>query len=271
MNSPVISHPVMRYHGGKFRIPAHVTYVEPFGGAASVLLSKQPSQIEVYNDVDCEVVNLFHVLRDPAQRAKLEEAIYFTPYSRQEFLDAYQDTDCNVERARRMIVRAQQGFGSAGATKGGTGFRRLGGRNKNYEVRLWANYSERLQQCAERLKSVVIENQDFATVINQYDGAETLFFVDPPYVESTRTSNVQAYRHEMTDDQHIALIEQLHNVDGMVVLSGYDSDLYNSRLADWYKVTRSVQASGQNGGVCRTECLWISQAAQVHDLFGGVL
>ncbi|HHQ1838511.1 DNA adenine methylase [Acinetobacter baumannii] len=271
-----LKHPLIRYHGGKFRIadwvishfPVHKTYVEPFGGGASVLFTKEPSVIEIYNDLDNEVVNLFKVLREPEQRRCLEEKLYLTPFARTEFYDAYDETENPVEKARRMIIRAQMGFGSAGATKGKTGFRMAGGRQKNYEIALWERYPNRLLQFAERLKQVLIENQPAAKVISQYDDENTLFFVDPPYVRSTRTSNMTAYRYEMSDQDHIDLLDQLNQVKGKVILSGYDHEIYNSRLTHWVKKTRTVQASGNRGGVSRQECLWISPNAQQTDLFG---
>lgn len=272
-------HPLIRYHGGKFRIadwiishfPSHKTYVEPFGGGGSVLLCKQPSQIEVYNDLDSEVVNLFRVLRDTEQRQQLEEQLHLTPFAREEFYLAYEDTGCPVEKARRMIVRAQMGFGSAGATKGHTGFRMAGGRQKNYELALWDKYPNRLAPYAQRLKQVLIENQEAAKVISLYDASDTLFFVDPPYVRSTRSANCVAYRHEMTDQDHTLLLDQLNNVEGMVILSGYDHDLYREKLGHWKKFTKSVQASGNMGGVSRQECLWINpRAGFKSDLFGGL-
>ncbi|ENV14725.1 DNA adenine methylase [Acinetobacter schindleri] len=274
-----MNHPLIRYHGGKYRIaewiishfPAHETYVEPFGGAASVLLKKQKSPIEVYNDLDCEVVNLFQVLRNQQQREQLQEQLQFTPFSRDEFFAAYGETSDPVEKARRMIIRAQMGFGSAGASKGKTGFRMAGGRQKNYEIEIWNKYPNRLYPIAERLKQVLIENQPAAKVISNYDDESTLFFVDPPYVRSTRTANIKAYRHEMNDQQHIELIDQLNQVAGKVILCGYDSEIYNSRLSHWTKLTRSVQASGNKGGVSREEVLWINAAALARDdLFGGI-
>lgn len=273
-----IAHPLIRYHGGKFRIadwiisqfPRHKTYVEPFGGGGSVLLCKEPSQIEVYNDIDDEVVNLFRVLRNTQQRQQLEFELYLTPFARSEFYQAYEDTDCPVEKARRMIVRAQMGFGSAGATKGKTGFRMAGGRQKNYELILWDKYPSRLSDFAERLKQVLIENQEASKVINYYDDTDTLFFIDPPYVRSTRAANVSAYQYEMNDTAHIDLLDQINNVKGNVVLSGYDCDLYNTRLSHWKKLTKNVQASGKCGGVSRQECLWVNPRASFkNDLFGG--
>jgi DNA adenine methylase len=275
-----LKHPLIRYHGGKFRIadwiishfPRHKTYVEPFGGGGSVLLCKEPSQIEVYNDLDGEVVNLFRVLRNPEQRMQLEKQLYLTPFARAEFHLAYEDTDCPVEQARRMIVRAQMGFGSAGATKGSTGFRMAGGRQKNYEIQLWDQYPNRLAEYAQRLKQVLIENQEAAKIIRLYDNEDTLFFIDPPYVRSTRTANVVAYRYEMSDSDHIELLDQLNQVKGKILITGYDHEIYNEKLSHWNKLTKQVQASGNMGGVSRKECLWINPRASVNsDLFSGVM
>ncbi|ENU24231.1 hypothetical protein F993_01547 [Acinetobacter proteolyticus] len=274
-----LKHPLIRYHGGKFRIadwiisyfPRHKTYVEPFGGGGSVLLCKEPSQIEVYNDLDGEVVNLFRVLRNTEHRLQLEKQLYLTPFARAEFHLAYEDTNCPVEQARRMIVRAQMGFGSAGATKGSTGFRMAGGRQKNYEIQLWDQYPNRLAEYAQRLKRVLIENQEAAKIISLYDNEDTLFFVDPPYVRSTRTANVVAYRYEMSDGDHIELLDQLNQVKGKVLITGYEHEIYNEKLSHWKKLTKRVQASGKMGGVSRQECLWINPRASVNsDLFSGV-
>lgn len=252
-----ITNPVIRYHGGKYRLapwiishfPAHHTYVEPFGGGASVLLSKEPSELEIYNDIDQDVVNLFRVLRDPEQSLELARQIDLTPYSRDEFFEAYGDTEDPIERARRLVVRAQFGYGSAGATKGRTGFRMTGGRLKGTsELSLWGRYPDRITRAAQRFKSVLIENIPALEAIAMYDSDKTLFFVDPPYLMSTRCKNVDAYRHEMTDLEHSELLAALNNVRGKVILSGYSSPLYDAALVGWKQVTRQVQASGNKGG-----------------------
>jgi DNA adenine methylase len=123
---------VLRYHGGKWRLapwiiehfPTHRVYVEPFGGGGSVLMRKQRSYAEVYNDLDAEVTNLFRVLRDEATAIELARRVRLTPFARDEFLDAYNGAEEPVERARRMVVRGFMGFGSAAATRDHkTGFR----------------------------------------------------------------------------------------------------------------------------------------------------
>lgn len=270
--STIIKHPAIRYHGGKFRLaswiishfPAHRCYVEPFGGAASVLLRKEPSEAEVYNDLDGEVVNLFRVLRNREQSAVLIDACAMTPYSRTEFKCAYEPTEDVIEKARRLVVRATMGFGSAGATKGTTVFRLDTKRNSATAQRIWARSPDNLAAVASRFSGVLVENRDAIQCMKDHDTESTLHFVDPPYVHDTRVNVAKnsAYRHEMTNAEHLALLEELKKLKGMVIICGYESELYNEALSTWVRVTRSTSANGQSGSVLRTECLWINHAAQ---------
>jgi DNA adenine methylase len=91
--------------------PPHKIYVEPFGGSGAVLFAKPPSIIEVYNDVDNELVNLFMVLRDKELSAELEQQFELTCYARSEFALAKTPSGNPVERARRLMVRQRQSFG----------------------------------------------------------------------------------------------------------------------------------------------------------------
>lgn len=267
-----IKHPAIRYHGGKFRLaswiisffPAHRCYVEPFGGGASVLLKKKPSAAEVYNDLDGDVVNLFRVLRNPVESQALIEACALTPYARDEFISAYDMCDDPIEQARRLIVRATMGFGSAGATKGKTGFRLDTKRNSATAQRIWARQPDNLSSVASRFAGVLIENRDAIRCMRDHDTLSTLHFVDPPYVHDTRveTAKNSAYRFEMTNDEHVILLNALKTLQGMVIVCGYDSELYNSNLQGWKRVTRTTAANGCTGSVQRTEYLWINPAAQ---------
>ena len=265
--------PVLRYHGGKWRLapwiishfPAHRVYVESFGGAASVLLRKPRSYAEVYNDLDDEVVNLFYVLRDPKMRARLVEAIGFTPFSRIEFDDAYQATDDPVESARRMVVLSHMGFGTAAmrATRAGvrqrTGFRANTTRSGTTPAGDWRGMPDVLADVGERLAGVVIERRPATQVIETHDAPTTLHYVDPPYQHATRSDSSRwNYRHEMTDDDHRALAASLHALRGFVVLSGYASPLYDEELyPDWRRVTKDTHADGAHD---RTEVLWLNPA-----------
>lgn len=273
-----LNHPLIRYHGGKFRLaewiisffPSHETYVEPFGGGASVLLKKTPSRMEVYNDLDSDIVNFFEVLRDPKLSISLAKLIELTPYSRVEFLNSKKNTKDKVEKARRLIIRAQMGFGSAGATKGNTGFRLDTARTGSDIVTIWQRQPEIIMQAAERLKNVLVENRDAIKVIKDHDRSDTLFFVDPPYVMETRNITGKAYSHEMTNEDHENLLSVLLNCEGKIILCGYDHPIYNN--LKWRKVIKSVAASGQSGSRKREEVLWINpQAEKQIDLFSEVI
>ena len=264
-----ISAPAMRYHGGKFRLapwiishfPAHKTYVEPFGGAAGVLLQKPRAESEIYNDLDDDIVNVFRVLQDQEKSAELQRKLIVTPYSRAEFELSYVHADEPVERARRTLMRAHQGFGSAGATKHKTGFRIDSARKYGTSAHIWAHYPNHIASFLDRLQCVLIENKPAIEVIENHDRPETLFFVDPPYVHSTRKMRAGGYyAHEMEDQEHEQLLDQLNQMAGMVVLSGYESDLYNDVLNHWSKDTTSARISAGRGTVTRKEVVWLNPA-----------
>jgi DNA adenine methylase len=267
-----VQRPILRYHGGKWKLapwilshfPAHRVYVEPYGGAGSVLLRKPRAYAEVYNDLDGEIVSLFRVVRE--QGNELIRLLYLTPFSRQDFLDAWYPSTDPLEQARRTIIRAFMGFGSSAATKersvnqssrGGlatTGFRSNSTRPTTIPAHDWANYPACLSAIIERLQGVVIENRDAKKVMAQHDSPETLHYVDPPYVPSTRDQGGD-YRHEMNDLDHVALCTFLSDLKGKVVLSGYENDLYNQLLPGWHKVSRKCFADGAKE---RTEVLWMN-------------
>lgn len=263
--------PILRYHGGKWRLapwiighfPEHRTYVEPFGGAASVLLRKPRSYAEVYNDLDGEVVNLFRVLRDPTDAARLREVVSLTPFAREEFDLTFEGTDDPVESARRLLLRSHAGFGTAamrsivGGRPQRTGFRGNTTRSGTTPAGDWAGMSGVLADTIERFAGVVIENRPAVKVIEAHDGPDTLHYVDPPYPHSTRSnSGRNNYRHEMTDADHSHLATCLRAAEGAVVLSGYACDLYDRELYhDWYRVERATHADGARD---RVEVLWLN-------------
>ena len=257
--------PVLRYFGGKWKIapwilehfPPHRIYVETFGGAASVLMRKQRVYLEVYNDLDQEIVNVFRVMRTARDAEKLERLLRMTPYSRDEFLLSLVRVTDPVERARRTIVRSFQGFGSSGIFKGNTGFRAHDNRLMGSAAcRQWQHYPRLLATFTERMQGVVIENKPALEVIEQQDTEDTLFYVDPPYVAETRRSG--QYRHEMSVDDHVELAGVLSKVIGMVVISGYPSELYEDLYEGWVRVEKETTANGYRGGSPRTEVLWLS-------------
>lgn len=264
--------PVLRYHGGKWMLapriiahfPQHQIYVEPYGGAASVLLRKERSYAEVYGDLDQEVVNLFRVLRDDQMADRLRRVLDLTPFARAEFNEAYQPAKNRVERARRLVIRSFMGFGSDGATGDyRTGFRANSNRSGSTPAADWRNYPDALEAIIDRLRGVVVECEDATSLMERHDGAGTLHFVDPPYMldlrsRANRRRGGGTYRHEMTADQHMELLGFLRRLKGMVVLCGYPSAIYDDALCEWQRVEIDALADGASP---RTEVLWINPAA----------
>lgn len=258
MNKP--TRPVLRWHGGKWNLapwiishfPDHKVYVEPFGGAASVLLRKHRSYAEIYNDLDDEVVNLFRVLR--SDRAdELAEMLRLTPFAAEEFFTAYETSCDSVERARRTIVRSYMGFGS-NAVHRKSGFRSNSNRSGTTPAHDWVNYPESLTFTVDRLKGVVVLNRDAKDVMAAHDGPDTLHYVDPPYVAETRDAGAD-YAHELTDQDHSELLAFLTTLKGKVVLSGYPHKSYDEALPGWTRVERKALADGARK---RTEVLWMN-------------
>jgi DNA adenine methylase len=255
--------PVLRWHGGKWllapwiiaQFPRHQVYVEPFGGAGSVLVRKARSYAEIYNDLDQSVVGLFRVLR--SERAcELVEALRLTPFARDEFAEAYEPNDDPVEAARRLVIRSFMGFGSNGHNRS-TGFRANSNRIGTTPSHDWVNYPDSLALVIERLKGVTIENKDAKAVMAQHDAPTTLHYVDPPYVFETRADLSKDYAHELSDGDHAELLTFLRGLRGMVVLSGYPCELYDDVLTDWQRIERAALADGARP---RTEVLWINPA-----------
>jgi DNA adenine methylase len=259
-----ITRPALRYHGGKWKLapwiisqfPQHRIYTESYGGAASVLIQKPRCYSEVYNDLDREVVNLFRVYRTHGK--ELIEQLRNTPFSREEFELSYEPTSDMVEQARRTVVRSFQGFGSSLTIKHKTGFRANSNRSGTTPAHDWANFPDAMSGLIERFRGVVIENRPAIDVMKQHDGPNTLHYVDPPYVLNTRyrKEKTKCYTYEMTDEEHLHLCEFLTTLAGTVVLSGYDTELYNDALTGWRKVQKRAFA---DGAAERIETLWINK------------
>lgn len=263
------------WYGGKYShldwllplLPKTIHYCEPFGGSAAVLLNRVPSPVETYNDIDGEVVNFFRVLRD--QQAELIKAIGLTPFSREEFRIATEEsTDgiSDLERARRFFVRARQvrtGLAQT-ASIGRWAHCKLTSRaGMAGAVSRWLGSVEGLSEIVQRLLRVQIENASAVEVIQRYDSPETLFYCDPPYPHDSR-SDVNAYGFEMTDEEHRALAEVLHNVQGKVAISSYHCKLMDDLYSDWDyiesapKKAHSTNTRSDNIKQDRIEVLWVN-------------
>ena len=254
------------WYGGKYNhlgwllplLPQTKHYCEPFGGSAAVLLNREPSPIETYNDLDGEVVNFFKVLRE--QKDELIEAIGLTPFAREEFELAIAPPNepvTDLERARRFFIRARQvrtGLAQTASTGRWAHCVLTSRAGMAGAVSRWLGSVEGLSEIAQRLLRVQIEHAPAAEVITRYDSSDTLYYCDPPYLHEARGDS-RAYAYEMTDDQHRELADLLHSVQGKVAISGYHSPLMDSLYGDWYcidgpaKKTHSVKQT-------RIEVLW---------------
>lgn len=262
--------PALRYMGGKWRLapwiaqhfPPHRIYVEPYGGAASVLIRKPRAYAEVYNDLNGEVVELFRILREPDQAERLAQLIDLTPYARGEFDLTYEIAADPVENARRLICRSFMGHGSTAVSlRRRTGFRADSRRSGKHPASDWANLAPALLKIAERFKGVVIEQRPALSIMGRFDGDRTLIYADPPYMHATRSkkrirgSLEHAYSHEMTDEEHVDLLKFLKSCESFVVLSGYPNELYDDELAGWRRVLKQTYADGARP---RMEALWLN-------------
>jgi len=186
---------VFRFPGGKFflikkllpLIPPHEVYVEVFGGAANLLFNKPPSKVEVYNDINSELVNFFRVLRDDVKWKILQEKLLLTPYSREEFELACREENGldDVERARRFFVRIQQSYGGRGETFG-YGLSRSKASTYFHKLYGFAEFHD-------RIRNVVVENDDFEKIIKRYDSPATFFFPRPTIFGAFGEGGVSEY------------------------------------------------------------------------------
>jgi DNA adenine methylase len=265
------SRPVLRYHGGKWKLapwvlqhfPKHGVYVEPFAGAASILMRKPRVAAEVYNDLDDGVVSLFRILRDPARAAELRRLVELTPFARSELEWAMAPAADDMEAAHKLILRSFLGRGSDAATRTcRVGFSTLLSEERALPAAAFSKWPEAIATFTDRLRGVVIENRPAVDVIRMFDTPNTLIYADPPYLTKTRSSMVgrgagHGYKHEMDDEQHVELATVLRSAKGMVLLSAYPSDLYEELYLDWDRVSTGHRAEGS---AVRTEVLWINPA-----------
>jgi DNA adenine methylase len=264
--------PPLRYHGGKWRLAPwiishfpvrHSVYVEVFGGAAGVLLRKPRSKIEVYNDLESQVVNFFRIVRDPIRCGELVRRLSLTPFSRDEFESSYFNPSDDLEAASKFVTRCAMGHGTCSMDPlDSNGFRSCDIRAGKSYAREWAGMPDAIAAAGVRFQGVTIENLDFRRLIPKFDSPDTLFYVDPPYLLDLRASGGKGYVHELTESDHRQLAWLLHRSSAKVVLSGYDSQLYRDLFGDWRRVEKHTTANGQRGAVPRTEVLWMNYPSE---------
>ncbi len=252
-------------------LPEHKQYVEVFGGGASLMFAKEPASVEVYNDIDGGLVNFFTVLRDPDLFGLFYHYVILTPRSRLDYdtcLATWRDEPDPCMRAYKWFVVNRMSFsGHFGASWGSS----VASTNRGMaEVcSSWLSIMDLLPALHARMMRVQIECRSWENILSRFNLPTTLVYVDPPYVPSTRRSG--GYEHELTEADHRRLIETLLYYPGMVILSGYYSDIYEPlESAGWelrkYKTVCNAagrtRASGLQGAgnvlkkQARTECVW---------------
>lgn len=236
---------ILKYPGAKWSIadwiighfPKHHSYLEPFMGSLAVLLKKPKSNIETANDLDGEVVNLFECIRNDPE--KLAREIYLTPYARQVYEEAYgavPEGD-RFQRARNFYIKCNMGHGFR--TNGEkVGWKNdVQGRERAYALKYWNDLPLQIIEVAERLKKVQIDNRPAEELIPRFNHSNVLIYADPPYMLETRHG--KQYRCEMDRQQHENLLEVLKAHKGPVILSGYETELYNDVLRNWIRYYRT--------------------------------
>ncbi|EMO12463.1 DNA adenine methylase [Leptospira santarosai] len=265
-----INRPVLKYNGGKFLLapwitsffPEHDTFVDGFGGAANVLLQKSRSRVEYYFDLDSEVTNFMQILGRRDSAKELIRRIRWTPYAREVFeMSISNPLEDPIDRALQFCAKCWMNMGQNRSSSGS--FRTHGNLDKSggyIPARLWTDLSP-YYQAATRLRGVVIENRSFLEVASGLDRPNTLFFLDPPYLGSVRGSG-DLYTHEMKSAiEHESLLNLILSLNGMVIICGYPSDLYASKLESqgWKKVTRETRDNKRRE---RIEALWLNPLVQ---------
>ena len=191
-------------------------YVEVFGGAGWVLFGKKISKLEVFNDINSELINLYRVIK--YHPTALQEELDFMFTSREQFFN-YRDKNLkgmtDIQRAARYFYIIKASFGGDKTS--------FGCARKNI-----ADSKIYLTEVAERLRNVVIENKDFEALIKTYDRENTLFYCDPPYVGTEGY-----YQTGFGEKQYRALSERLSAIKGKFLLSYNDCELVRELYKDY--------------------------------------
>jgi DNA adenine methylase len=265
------------YFGAKKRLalciakmlPPHNAWVEAFCGSAAVTMAKTPAPIEIINDADSQIVNVFQRLRE--QPDELIRLIELTPYARMEFENAYMENGHGgkLEQARRFLVASMMTVNGAigkretGIKHSGFSYSQSYARN-GHEARVsrWNSMPERLKRVVERLKRVRVERRDARELFKMFlNRPATLVYLDPPYL----MDRDHGYRVDANEKEfHAELLELCLRARCMVLVSGYSNKLYNSYLTKergWKRQVIETHTRDTNGkDFIRNEVLWSNQA-----------
>ncbi len=272
----------LKWYGGKHYLAKsiialmrpHLHYVEPYAGGLAVLLERDPFDpskywgekgyetgvSEVVNDIYRDLTNFWKVLQSEDAFAQFQRRIEATPFSQIEWEEAeacqHPVSDPDVDAAVAFFVRCRQS--RAGGFRDFTTLsRRRTRRQMNEQVSAWQTSVEGLPAVSARLRRVVILNDDALNVIRQQDGPATLFYLDPPYLHETRATT-DAYKHEMTEDDHREMLAVIKQCEGKVMLSGYPNSVYDAELVAWNRHDFLID-NKQSGATTKrkmTESVW---------------
>ncbi len=248
---------ILKYPGGKWRIsdwiishiPEHKVYCEPFFGSGAIFFNKTPSYIETINDIDGNIVNLFKIVRECPE--ELSQLVAATPFAREEFVNCYNQSADPLEQARRTLVRYHQSFGTSNSSK--NSWRNVQTYGGPRTATMWNCLPDIIMECCTRLKDAQIENVDAIELIKRYNSKSTFIYLDPPYLQSLRKKHM--YQNECSDSYHKKLLEVIKRSESMIMISGYDCELYNCELQGWY--TDEIETIAQMG-LHRTEKIWMN-------------
>lgn len=209
-------HGPFSYIGGKRALagqiiasfPEHKTYVEPFAGGAQVFFRKEPSKVEVLNDLDREIVNFYRICQQHYE--ELVRYLKFTVVSRAWF-DLLYETDpmklTDIQRAARHLYLAKTCY--AGLV-----------RHRNYSLRVDEppgfnpeRIPALIEETHHRLARVQIECLPYEQMLTRFDKASSLFYLDPPYYER------KLYRYNLKPEEFVTMAERLGKLNGRFVLS----------------------------------------------------
>jgi DNA adenine methylase len=224
-------------------------------------MRKPRSKVEVLGDLDDDLLALYEVVRDPVMSVALTMQLAVTPFSDAEYRRACEPAIglAILERARRLIVRQALQLSPDQRPSGArNGFRRYSGPNRTPAAHDWTRFPDAVSAMNRRLQGVIIERDAAVRTIQRHDGKDVCHYVDPPYVSEARLAARRGYVHEMTRNDHTALLDALLASKGMVVLSGYSNKLYDEALEGWRRLTYATHDHARNA---RTEVLWISPRA----------